>query len=388
MKKLTIRNLGPLKEVSIELGRVNLIIGLESSGKSCILKTACHCSWVEKRIEIMQEVGEFSEGSWFLDSLEKYYNMHDFVDSDTYIEYESSFMRFAFDNNTKLFNFKWKAHRWDFRRPKISYVPSDRNLVAAISDWRNLPLGQNLIDFMRDWDIARKEMKHVENILNIGMSYSYDSSIDVDRVILSSGRRIYLSDSSSGVQSLFPLFIHLGYLFKGHFWRQSGNNQSFKHQEEHRRLVNILASHMSDDEMVNSLTEGRVVKMEGNSYYFSENHSAERFEALASRYLYTDHNEIFLEEPENNLFPPTQCQLVNWLLECITKNKKKDILFVATHSPYVLNQFIKDAPADLQVFITHPNVEGYFYVKQLTKEEIRDVYDNGVDLFLNFEAYI
>ncbi len=40
MKHLLIHNLGPLKEADIELKRINVIIGSQSSGKSCVLKTA------------------------------------------------------------------------------------------------------------------------------------------------------------------------------------------------------------------------------------------------------------------------------------------------------------------------------------------------------------
>lgn len=40
MKKLLIRNFGPVREVEIELKRVNLIIGPQSSGKSIVLKIA------------------------------------------------------------------------------------------------------------------------------------------------------------------------------------------------------------------------------------------------------------------------------------------------------------------------------------------------------------
>lgn len=61
MKHLVIRNLGPLKESDIELKRINVIIGSQSSGKSCVLKTACYCTWVEKRIELTQTSDFFCE---------------------------------------------------------------------------------------------------------------------------------------------------------------------------------------------------------------------------------------------------------------------------------------------------------------------------------------
>ena len=55
MKRLLIKNFGPIKEANLTLGQVNIITGMQSSGKSCVLKTACYCSWVEKRLELTQK---------------------------------------------------------------------------------------------------------------------------------------------------------------------------------------------------------------------------------------------------------------------------------------------------------------------------------------------
>ena len=65
MKRLKIRNLGPLSEVDLDFGKVKVIIGLQSSGKSCVLKTACCCSWIEKRIHLVQSSDEFSCIVWW-----------------------------------------------------------------------------------------------------------------------------------------------------------------------------------------------------------------------------------------------------------------------------------------------------------------------------------
>ena len=122
-------------------------------------------------------------------------------------------------------------------------------------------------------------------------------------------------------------------------------------------------------------------------YYLTNGKKADKFEQLLSWYLQTRRNEIVLEEPEDNLFPPTQCQLVDWLLENISNSQGKDMLFVATHSPYVLNQFIKDSSDEFRLLVTYPDHAGRFKVKSLSQDEIMDVYGNGVDLFFNFEAY-
>lgn len=46
-----IRNVGPISFADIELKRINVVIGLQSQGKSTLLKIASFCVWLEKRIE-------------------------------------------------------------------------------------------------------------------------------------------------------------------------------------------------------------------------------------------------------------------------------------------------------------------------------------------------
>lgn len=52
-------------DADILLKDVNVIIGEQSIGKSCVLKVACFCTWVEKRIEIEQSSKRFAKnGTW------------------------------------------------------------------------------------------------------------------------------------------------------------------------------------------------------------------------------------------------------------------------------------------------------------------------------------
>ena len=44
MARLIIRNIGPIKNVDIELNKVNVFIGEQSSGKSTIAKIISFCS--------------------------------------------------------------------------------------------------------------------------------------------------------------------------------------------------------------------------------------------------------------------------------------------------------------------------------------------------------
>lgn len=170
IRHLVIKNFGPIRNADLQLGQVNVLIGMQSSGKSCVLKTACYCTWVEKRLELSQKVNGFGNGSSFIDIMTSYYQMAGYVHPDTYIEYETGHVFFSYSHSEKKFTMRWKNAHWNYKRPKVSYVPADRNLVASIPGWSFLPLDGNMLDFMSDWDRARKFVKSEENFLNLGMS--------------------------------------------------------------------------------------------------------------------------------------------------------------------------------------------------------------------------
>lgn len=386
MRHLLIKNFGPIVNADIQLGQVNVLIGMQSSGKSCVLKTACYCTWVEKRLELSQNMNGFGKDSAFIDIMTDYYQMAGYVHHNTYIEYETKHLKFSYDHAQKSFTLKWNNGHWYYKKSKVSYVPADRNLIAAIPGWSSLSLDGNMIEFMSDWDKARKFVKNEDNFLGLGMTYSYDSQSNTDNIRLENGIPLKLKESSSGIQSLLPMYVHLDYLAEGQY-KEDNSKISYEQREERKNLLSTIYANLYKKK-VQQGEDVKYVTIEGFDYAFSEDKHANRFKQTYERYIKVDHSEIFLEEPEDNLFPPTQCQFVNWILEKIAVHN--DMLFVATHSPYVLNQFIKMAPKELSVMFTHQTEKNgkVFTVRQLSAEEIHEAYDNGVDMFFNFELYI
>ena len=384
MKRLLIKNFGPIKEANLSFGKVNIITGMQSSGKSCVLKTACYCTWVEKRLELTQNINGFGKGSTFIDIMADYYKMGGYIQDDTYIEYETRHLKFNYDHSSKTFKMAWKSKRWEYKRPKVSYIPADRNLVAAIPGWNSLSMDGNMIEFMSDWNKARRFVKKEENFLELGLSYSYDSLSNSDNIQLQNGKPLMLRESSSGVQSLLPMYVHLDYLFHGQYTDSDGNI-SYDQKEERKNLLSTIYNKFKS---AAGDVHSEIITIEGYDYNFLNNEEAERFKSMYHNYTCVDHSEIFLEEPEDNLFPPTQCKFVDWLLDAIIGHD--DMLFIATHSPYVLNQLIKASPKGMNVLFTYPcnDTEKLYCVKQLNEEEIHEIYDNGVDMFFNFELYV
>ena len=356
MKHLVIRNLGPLKEADIELKRINVIIGSQSSGKSCVLKTACYCTWVEKRIELTQTADFFAKDNNFLNELERFHKLKGYIRDETFISYESDFMSFSYDNATKSFSFNWKEGRWDYRRSKVTYIPAERNLVAAIPNWFQVKFADdNIRDFMADWETARQATTNDLSVLNLGISYRYDANTKSDKVQVADGVTLDFTNTSSGLQSLIPLYVHLQFLQFLLFGNV--NTESVKERQENEILWRKIQENIDD----------KKVAMD-----------------VFSHYSISHYCDIFLEEPEANLFPPTQSRLVEWLLD-MTKEELPSNLFIATHSPYILNVFMEKQDIDMTLLYTRTS-DGLITVKTAKDQDFQDIYDYGVDAFFNIET--
>lgn len=389
MKHIVIRNFGPLKEVEIDLARINLIIGLQGSGKSCVMMTTCYCTWVEKRIALRQSAKDFEQESLFLDTMTSYYRTKGFVHDDTYIEYETEFMKFSYDHATKKFSHKWKNYRWKYKRPKVSYVPAERNMVSLVSNWNRLETNyDNILDFKEDWDTARRYIKKEKDILGTGISYEYDEATGTDAVITISGKRVDLTSSSSGMQSLIPQFVHMDYLANGIYEDDNESKEkSYSEKQLVGNLLDLLYERNQKKENKSSKDLPVVIHMEGKDFLFKDREVALQFAMEASSLIFTDHSEIYLEEPEINLFPPTQFQLMDWIVEMASNKDHKNKFFIATHSPYVLNHLLQENLKDFTLLLTYPVGDGLFSVMAADEETIQQIYDNGADAFFNFEPF-
>ena len=96
--------------------------------------------------------------------------------------------------------------------------------------------------------------------------------------------------------------------------------------------------------------------------------------------------EIFLEEPEQNLFPPTQGVLAYRLLDW-ARSDRGGFLFIATHSPYMVTSFLeKDNRGDMSLFFNKESEDGRYKVYTASEEEIQKLYDCSIDVFHNLNS--
>lgn len=400
MRKLLIRNIGPLETAEIEMAKVNVIIGPQSSGKSCVLKIACFCTWVEKKIELAQSVGDFAKNDYFIQELTRFHKLYGYFKKDSFIAYESDFMKFSFDVSINKFDFEWKKNRWDYFRPKVSYIPAERNMVAAIPNWFDVKLyGDNIQSFMADWDRARKTCTDFVDILNMGVSYKYDEQTKKDYVKVDDNTTLELTNTSSGLQSLIPLFIHLSYI--GNIHNLLNEAQSYANRQLGENFLKTMYEELfKKTGKTATVPHETVLRKDGKPQVsasftiaaigpylleFTNKRFAAECGAIYKRYIKTHHAEIFLEEPENNLFPPTQVRLVDWLLKQTEGDNGAD-LFVATHSPYMMNAFLERELTNFQLFIEKKEGKTSTVVTA-TDSDVQEIYDDGIDVFYNIESY-
>ncbi len=335
----------------------------------------------------------------FIDTFMRFHKLDGYVRADTYIEYETDFMKFSYDETQEhlKFNFQWKEEeRWNYRRPKVTYIPAERNMVANISNWYDVMTNDdNIRDFMRDWDVARSATATEIDVLNLGIKYRHENTSKKDKVIVEDGLELDLTNTSSGIQSLIPLYVHLNYLNK--ILNIQEKNKTISKVNENEMLLRIILKDLflNTNKLIplpsksgDQSPEG-VIKRIGNIYIsFSDVKYAEECMDIYERYTNTNYFDVFLEEPEENLFPPTQKVLIDWLLE-ITNGEHPSNIFVATHSPYILTSFLEKADIDLGLFFTPFHNKGNkTIVKSASKEDIQAIYDFGIDAFFNIEYFV
>lgn len=313
MRHLIIRNFGPISEIDINLKRVNVIIGPQSSGKSTVLKVACFCDWMERQIEISQAPDYYCNPSFFVKNLVTFHKLEGFMQENTYISYANDALSFEYDAQKGNCKFSWGRgnKRWKYKRTKIAYIPSERNLVAAIPNWYQVSMeNNNILDFMKEWEFARKTFKNKENIIGLPFAYKYNTTNKTDNIIMPNGQELNLTNASSGLQSLTPLYIMIKYLTGGFY------------KEKHIKV---------EDSMLRDSLEQIVTKACGAM-------AKEKQQKIVDNIMTPYRTDMYIEEPEAHIFPSTQKDFV-YSLVSLLNGKTKHSCVIATHSPYIMTSF-------------------------------------------------
>lgn len=300
-ERLIIKKFGPIEQVDLDLSKIVVFIGPQSSGKSTIAKV----------LSIFRSIDTIVAEKKYSESFQEFMISNYFRGKGTYMEYSSNNYSIIYKNEgwqisktsefeTKIENEKkriedlittivkdrfktapepemeqtikqvyelnWK-NAFVLLKKQI-YIPAERILTSIISEagfsFNEVSLPGTLKHFGRHFENSRFWIKELKiDALNVTYKYSEDGVNKGYRVFYDDKHSLSISESSSGIQSSLPLQI-----------------------------------------VVESLTK-------------------------------TDAGYSFIvEEPELNLFPTAQKAIVNFLIE---KSNHRNDLVITTHSPYVLS---------------------------------------------------
>ena len=308
MASLHIKNFGPiLDSTKIELTPLMVLIGRQSSGKSTFMKVLCFCRWVEKKIMVSTDdiVSQYTHYNRFIKDLKSFHRLNDeYFRADTELKYDGDVISIEYtgiNGNAKIVRKKSFAEKR--YNSKLCYIPAERNLVSAIQnvDKTYKATGRDvLFNFIYEWDEAKEPYtnEHPFKLAATG-GFSYVNKFGADVLVREDGSETPAFYASSGMQSVMPMDVMANYITDC-----VGKNASLSMRER-----NEISETDNDD--------------------------------YADRRLFYQSAQLFIEEPEQNLYPESQklvvMSIVRSLKKALENGSEQSLALVTTHSPYIMS---------------------------------------------------
>ena len=345
MKQLVIKNVGPIRQVDIKLNRFNFFIGPQSSGKSTVAKILSSCMWLEKEVLTTLNDKVIADGAAFVRLVESFHKIEGYFEDSSFVQYDTDFISIIYSyKDIKI----TRNESEDYHREKICYIPAERNMVT-LPELQGIEFGHtNIRSFLFDWFNAREFfiVGNKTDVLNLGMKYFYDSeqSRQKDRIEQVDGQayQIALSSASSGLQSLTPLLVMLQY-YTDEYFRSYHEKASFNTYNRTRKadvflydkyVLNKVKPNFTEEERANLVQKINDGILKGNHSYHKLLYN---YHTALYNLKTPEKSSFIIEEPEQNLYPSTQMDLLDLVVE-LCNGEKKHHCTITTHSPYILNQ--------------------------------------------------
>ena len=256
-----------------------------------------------------------------------------YFQDNTSIEYDGDVVSISLSGKNSNAKITRKNETWGNRyNTKISYIPAERNLVSAVRNINSAYKTDDrdvLFNFILEWNEYRRDFtKNRQLNLSLTNNFKYYDEDGQDYIVLPNGNPITSFFASSGVQSIMPIDV-----ISEKTVNVVGNVTKYSVDDLMSRMIEIL-----DKNKETEPTEELSKTMESMREYMKYKSA-----------------QLFIEEPEQNLYPDAQRTLILNLVRRIKKAQttanKQSMLMLTTHSPYVLsvlNALIADAAAKKQ----------------------------------------
>lgn len=313
MSSIIIRHFGAIKKCNtpIEIKKVTFFIGNQGSGKSTVAKLIATFMWIEKAL-VRGDYNKkwFERKNRFKNTFLPYHRIENYMKKDTFIQYEGEAYIITYEN--EFLKLEEKKNN-NYSLPQIMYVPSERNFIAYVKKPKELKLSSDALkEFLTEFDNSKEIVKNLLLPIN-------DVILDYDKLndtlnLKGEDYKIKLTEASSGFQSFAPIYMVSNYLVNT-IKKDSGIKVSMSGEEisRFRKEIEQLYKdkHLSDEQKRIAIS------------------------VLPQKFNKTSFVNI-VEEPEHNLFPTSQRDMLYSLLK-INNEIADNKLIITTHSPYLVN---------------------------------------------------
>lgn len=301
-EKLIVKNFGPIREAELELKKVTVFIGPQGSGKSTLAKLVAICK--DSEFLVFSYIGNRSHTLRFFENYEIQYFLDD--------------LSFDFENSEYEFNYRNAPFGFKIKPKKP--IP------------RHFFVGENPIlpDFESYKDLIREKPFGDSDLIPLK---KYFSSVAKNHVIYIPTDRLMLSSVSDSLLSLLSADISLKKSFI-----DFGKDFETARKSLPSLKIGFLDIQYFYQNGLNLVTHTK----SGTQLPLSASSSGQQSViplALVVEYFTKKLNvTTIIEEPELNLFPNAQKQLIGSLVSKTLQGGKGDNeLLMTTHSPYVLS---------------------------------------------------
>ena len=331
-ERLIVKSFGPVKDLDITFKKVTLFIGDQGTGKSCVAKLFSMFKWLEKVLSQKKyKLNYFEQYNRFSTKLCPYHRIESFIQPDSYLRFESNLYIFEYksgsfkisDNNEDVSLFRTNDQKEDVDGlAKIMYVPAERSIVSVAENKTKLlkELPDSSETFSDEFVNAKKFFKSGYELPFERLHFEYDSLNEVGW-ISGNDYKVRLINASSGIRSSLPMCMVSEYLSK-----MIADREEVKlSKEEKDKLEKRVAEIMQDDAISDSIKDMMIRQLS----------SANRYDRFIN----------IVEEPELNLFPQSQMEVLRSLV-AINFSSEQNMLVLTTHSPYslaILNMLVMGA---------------------------------------------